>query len=189
MLRLKPLLALSIPVLVFAVVPRQAAAQVTTNTLDTFTLSVMLGVGGSIDESETGVDNPTFQIGGAAVMEEGVEVGFRIGRMGFGSDEVLGEVFDADLTYLTFAGEYIFGEATYQSGLFIGLGLYRFSGTELFTAQSISTTKPGLTLGVTGEFDVSRRFGILGELSGHVIPGAPAEVFAAGLVGLAIYLN
>lgn len=189
MLRPKLLVAFSILVLGLVAQPRQAAAQATATTLDTFTLSVMLGVGGSIDESETGLDNFTFQLGGSVVTEANVEVGFRIGQMGFGSDEVLGDAFDVDLTYLTVAGEYTYGEATYQSGVFIGLGLYRFEAIELFTAQSLSTTKFGLTLGVTGEFDISDRFGILAELSGHAVPGAPAEFFAAGLVGLAIYFN
>jgi hypothetical protein len=187
--RLKLHFVIPILVLALAATPRQARAQATVTTLDTFTLGVMLGVGGSIDESDTGLDNLTFQISGSVVTEPNVEVGFRLGQMSFGSDERLGDVLDSDMTYLTFAGEYTFGEATYQSGMFIGLGLYRFAGTEIFTTKSISTTKFGLTLGVTGEFDLSDRFGILAELSGHAVPGAPAEFFGAGLVGLAIYFN
>lgn len=189
MLRLKAHLVLPILVLATAALPSPAAAQGTTTTLDTFTLGIMLGVGGSIDESDTGLDNLTFQLSGSVVTEQNVEVGFRVGQMTFGSEELLGDVFDSDLTYLTFAGEYTFGETTYQSGVFFGLGLYRFSGTEIFTAESVETTKFGLTLGVTGEFDVSDRFGILAELSGHAVPGGPAEFFGAGLVGLAIYFN
>lgn len=171
-------------------VPGVARAQSTSAAdVHSFTLSIMGGVGGSFDEDRAGFDNPALQLGLSVVSESSVEVAARVGTLGFGSTEAVGRLFDVDLSYATLSGEYTFGEVGYQSGIFFGLGAYRLEGKRLFTGESVSTSRFGVTGGVTGEFDISDRIGFLAELSAHLLPGAEAEVFASGLVGLAIYLE
>lgn len=175
-------------VLALLALPELAEAQASSTTrLNTYTLSIMGGLGGSIDEDESGFDNSAFQLGFSSINERSVKLGARVGSIG--SIDRLGNLFDADLTYATIAGEYLFGEAGYQSGMFLGLGVYRLEGSRLFTGEEISTTTVGLTGGVTGEFDISRRVGILAELSFHGLTQGEAEFFVNGLVGVAIYFK
>lgn len=155
----------------------------------TFTLSLMGGVGASIDEDQAGYDNSALQVGLSVVTEGNVKVAARVGALGFGSTERLGNLLDVDLSYATIAGEYTFGEVAYESGIFFGVGAYRLEGTRAFTGESVSSTRLGVTGGLTGEFDLTRRLGFLAELSLHLVPGGEAEVFTAGLVGLAIYVK
>ncbi len=170
--------------------PGPAGAQAGTSAnVHTFTLSFMGGLGGSIDEDRGGYDNRVLQLGFSVATESSVEVAARVGSQGFGSDEVVGKLLDADLSYATIAGEYTFGERGYESGIFLGFGAYRFEGTRRFTGEAVSSSRVGVTGGLTGEFDVTERIGFLAELSLHLVPGAEAEVFANGLVGLAIYLK
>ena len=91
--------------------------------------------------------------------------------------------------YLTVAGEYLFGESAFQSGLFIGLGAYKFEATDFFTGLEISTTTIGVTGGVTGDFDISSNAAIVGELSFHALPSAEAQFFVGGLVGVQFYFK
>lgn len=168
--------------------PQSAEAQaVSTTNLNTYTVSLMGGLGGSIDEDESGYDNSALQLGLSVVTERSVKLGARVGTLG--SIERMGNLFDADVTYVTIAGEYVFGETGYQSGIFVGLGVYQVEGTRVFTREAVDTTTVGLTGGVTGEFDVSRRFGILAELGFHGLTQGEAEFFATGMVGLAIYIK
>ncbi len=185
---LRPLLGALAAVVALILVPEHADAQASSTTeLNTFTVSLMGGLGGSIDSSESGYDNSTIQLGLSSVPSQAVKLGLRIGRLG--SMERLGNVLDADLTYLTVSGEYLFGEAGYQSGVFLGLGVYELEGTRRLFDDAFSTTTAGLTGGVTGEFDISRRFGILAELSFHGLVRGDDQFFATGLVGLAYYIK
>ena len=72
---------------------------------------------------------------------------------------------NADLTYATVGGEYLFNEGYYTSGVYLGLGWYGLDGGEL--AESDSEGSIGLALGLTGDFAITKRFSILVELSGH----------------------
>ncbi len=185
---LKTSLGLLVTLAALIALPEPADAQASSTTrLNTYTLSFMGGIGGSVDENNSGYDNSSFQVGFSVVPERSVKLGARVGQIG--SIDRLANLFDADLTYATFSGEYLFGESGYQSGVFLGLGVYQLDGNRLFTGESVSTTTVGLTGGVTGEFDVSRRFGILAELSFHGLAKGDAEFFANGLVGLAVYFR
>lgn len=153
--------------------------------LEDFTISFMGGIGGSVDEDDPGYDNTALQLGGSFSTDKNTVVGLRLGRIEFGNDERLGNLFDAQVTYLTLAGEYRFSESYYESGLFFGLGFYDIEGTRPLLGEQ-SETRIGMTGGATGDFDVTERIAIVAELVGHVVPGAEAEFFATGLVGGAL---
>lgn len=165
-----------------AAVPAPAAAQ----ELFTFTASALGGIGGAFDvERGDGVGNPSYQLGFSVVKEPRTLVGVRLGRVDFGNDR-FGDLFNADLTYLTVAGEYRFEESFYDSGLYLGLGGYQLQGTRL-GGSSGDRTAIGLAFGVTGEFTLTRRVGILVELSGHYADLDQAKFFGLGHAGVAFH--
>ena len=154
--------------------------------LYTFTASVLGGLGGSLD-ADPGDDlgNTGFQLNLTMVTEPRTQVGFRLGRLGLDSQDRFGSLSEADLSYVTVAGEYRFPQSYYESGLYLGLGGYRLEGTR--GGQDESDTAVGLTLGVTGEFKVTQWLGVLVELSGHYADLDEAQFFALGHAGLAIH--
>ncbi len=105
-------------------------------------------------------------------------VGIRLGSTDVGGDQV-GALANPTLRYATVAGEYRFNELYYESGVFMGLGLYQLSG------GGESEEGVGLTLGVTGEFPVNERFSVVLELSGHYADLDAASTHATLHAGLA----
>lgn len=151
--------------------------------LYTFSASAMIGVGGSPDaERGDGVDQSTFQLGLSMLTEPQTFVGLRYGEIGF-DDGPLGDLFDADLTYLTLSGEYKFDENFYDAGIYIGLGGYRLEGRRAGAGRD-GETALGMSLGATGDFPITRRFGVLVELSGHYTDLDETQFFAMGHVGV-----
>ena len=189
MSRSQSLLIAAVAAITLLAAPGQASAQAAAGINHTFSLSLLGGLGGSIDEDGPGFDNSTLQLGGSVVMEGNVEVGVRLGQMDFGGDRALGRLLDAELSYATIAGEYGFGETGYQSSIFIGIGLYQLEGIEVGTGLARDETRVGLTLGVTGDFDLTRRLGIVAELSAHALPSGEAQFFGSALVGVAAYFK
>lgn len=181
------ILLVAVAVLLAASAPVSAQTSSTGNYV--FKVGLMGGAGGSIDEDKPGYGNSAFQLHGSVVLESNSQVGLRIGSLDLGSDQPLGDLFDAGLTYLTVAGEYTFGEMGYVSSLFAGIGVYELEGTHQLTGAAVSNTRVGLTLGATGEFNISKSFGVVGELSAHALPSGEAQFFASGMVGLAYYFK
>lgn len=143
---------------------------------DTFSASVLGGLGGALDEEpDAGVTNPSFQLGFAWQTDDNTRVGLRLGQLDFGS-ETVNTVREGDLTYFTLAGEYRFTESYYESGLYLGVGGYRLEGVEGLTP--FDDTAIGLAAGVTGEFTVTRRWAILVELSAHYADLDRIQIFA-----------
>lgn len=149
-----------------------------------YTASLLGGVGGSFDaDPDPGFGNPGFQLGFSWLTERKTHVGVRLGRLDFGSDR-LESLVDSDLTYLSLAGEYRFTESYYESGVYLGLGLYSVDGTPVTVGASDGDSGLGLVLGVTGEFPINRRFAILVDVAGHFADIDGAQTFATGLVGV-----
>lgn len=153
----------------------------------TFTVFGGAGFGGSLDaDPGDGIDHTSWQVGAAMVTEPRTMVGVRIGQIGFGGDEPLESLFDADLTYLTLGGEYKFDQTYYEAGMYLAVGGYQLEGTEAGGADRDDTSF-GLALGVTGEFPITRRFGVLVEFSGHYTDLDAAQFFAMGHAGVAVH--
>lgn len=168
---------------VLLLAPAGASAQ----QLYSFTLSAAAGFGGSIDaEPGDGIDSGTFQLGAAFVTEPQTLVGLRYGRIGFDSAEPFEDLFDADLSYWTLAGEYKFDQSYYEAGIYVGVGAYQLEGTDAGGA-SRDETAVGLSIGATGEFTITRRFGVVVELAGHYTDLDRAQIFATGVGGLAFH--
>jgi len=165
--------------------PAVAQAQDTYN----FTASLAGGLAGSTDaEPGDGLDNPALQVGFNLVTEPRTRLAFRLGRFDLDSDQRFGSLRDAELTYVTVAGEYRLRESFYESGVFLGLGAYRLEGTPLFGGEG-EQTAAGLNLGVLGEFEITRRFSFLLELSGHYVDLDEANLFALGLAGVSFHFR
>lgn len=164
-------------------VPGAASAQ----QLYSFTLSGMAGFGGSLDaDPGDEITLGSYQLGAAMVTEPRTLVGVRYGRIAFDADQPLEGLFDADLTYLTLAGEYKFDHSFYEGGMYVGIGGYRLEGVDAFGAGEDDTSF-GLAVGVTGEFPITRRFGVLVEFAGHYTDLDRAQLFATGQAGLAVH--
>jgi hypothetical protein len=152
----------------------------------TFTAALLGGLGGSFDANPGDkLDNTGYQLNLAMVTEPRTHVGIRLGNLALDSEDRFGSLTDADLSYVTVAGEYRFAEAFYESGIYAGLGGYRLEGTS--GGKNQSDTSIGLTVGVTGEFRVTRWLAVLVELSGHYVDFDEAQFFAMGHGGIAVH--
>lgn len=157
--------------------------------LYSFTGSLLLGLGGSFDENDAGFGNPSFQLGFSNVIEKRTHVGFRLGYIGFGSNDYVGELKGADLAYLNVSGEYRSAKSSFsgsfvESGVYIGLGGYQLSG-ETDDGASESGTSIGLVLGLTGDIEITPSFAVRIELSGHILSSDVARYFGLAQVGVA----
>lgn len=187
----KRFLAVSALLLCVLAMPGSAAAQ---GAYD-FTIGVMGGIGGATDgEPDSGIGNIGLQVLFAAEKDSNTRFSARLGTMDLDTED-FDDVFffntsDATLTYLTLSGEYMFTEPNYESGIFIGLGLYEvtdvpaFSGND-FVIDEESTI--GLTLGATGDFQLNERWSILGEISGHYADLDYGRFFVMGHVGIGFH--
>lgn len=152
----------------------------------TFTVGLLGGLGGSIDaDPGNSLDNTGYQLNLAMITEPRTHVGVRLGRLNLDSDQSFGSLTDAELSYATVAGEYRLPESWYESGLYIGLGGYRLKGVRDF--QDHTENAIGLSVGVTGEFPVTKWLGLLVELSGHYVDFDEQQLFAMGHAGVAIH--
>ncbi len=155
----------------------------------TWTVSLLGGAGGSVDEG--GSADLAGQVGGALQVERLQSVWMRVGQLDFDTGDEAGSLADAEVRYVNLGGEYQFHEGYYASGLFLGLGAYRLEAIELgaggVPVRETDDTALGLVLGVSGEFQVSPSFAFLVELSGHVLDNQDARVLGMGLAGIALH--
>lgn len=157
----------------------------------TFTATGLLGLGGSIDESDSGFGNFNWQLGFASSLAENTRFGVRLGGLEWGSSDRLGPLGGPSLLYLTLAGEYressgSFSGGFMEPGVFLGLGFYRLEG---MVSEELEETDEslGLVVGVTGDMHLNskRTLGLRLELAGHYTNLDSAQLFAVVGVGLA----
>ncbi len=153
-----------------------------------YTVFGSFGLGGAPgSDTDDSLGNNGYQLGFSLVTEPRTHLGLRLGELSF-DDEPQGGLLDADLTYLTLGGEYRFRETYYDSGIYLALGGYRLEGTDAL-GNSDEETAVGLALGLTGEFDINRRFGVLVELSGHYTDLDAFDLLVLGHIGLAVHFR
>lgn len=174
--------AISAALLLGVLVPSPGAAQ----DHYTYTISALGGFGGSLGDDDAGLGNRTLGLGLSLLREDRVHIGLRLVEIEFDEGVMLGRLTDASLRYLTAGGEYRFLESYYESGLFIGVGLYDLEGFDA-EAQLDSESGVGIVLGVTGEFEINRRFGFVVEFMGHLTSMEDSNVFASGHAGIAVH--
>jgi hypothetical protein len=164
--------------------PGTAGAQV----LDSYTLSLSGGLGGSFDaDPDPGLSNTTVQLGFSMALDKSTLFVARVGQLDLDDPEGFGSLTGADLTYVTVGGEYRLRRSLYDSGLFLGLGGYRLEGTHRATGASEDDTALGIVLGVSADFPITRRISILSELSGHYADLDEAQFFGMLHVGVALH--
>ncbi len=169
---------------VFALLAGPASAQ----DLKPFRVSLFSGLGGSFNSAaDTGFDNSSFQLGFAWARDQITLVGVRYGQLdldhGIPGEAGIPAELGAELTYITIAGEYVFSEGYYDSGIYLGLGLYELEGTK--SLRGLDETAIGVTVGVTGEFPITDRWVVLVEISGHYADLSRINLFGMGHAGLA----
>jgi hypothetical protein len=148
--------------------------------------SAFIGLGGPIssgDDDSSSLDNSSYQLGFSWISDTDILVGVRYGQVDFGDDEGIGGRSGSDLTYATIGGEYLFNEGYYTSGVYLGLGWYDVGEDDLGVIESDSAI--GFALGLTGDFQLTQRFSILVELSGHYTDLDDADLLAMGHAGVA----
>jgi hypothetical protein len=173
-------------VLVSLAQPAAAAAQ----DLYNWSVAVMGGVGGSVDvkPGSRSFSNASWQVEGLVLTEHRTYLGVRVGQLTLGGkDTLFGSRTGADLSYVTIAGQYMYEESYYDSGVYLGLGAYRLGGNDAVTGASASKTVAGGVLGLTGDFRASRRLSVVIEVSGHYIDIRNAHIFAMAHGGLAFH--
>lgn len=158
-----------------------------------FTIGVMGGIGGATDaEPDSGLTNLGLQVLFGIKKDNNTRFSIRAGTMELDDDGAVGlfGAVDTNLTYLTLSGEYLYTEPSYESGIFVGLGLYEvsdgleFDGT---TFRSFDESTVGLTLGASGDFQIGDHWSVLGELSGHYADLDYARFFVMAHVGFGFH--
>lgn len=165
-------------VVAFSLSASAAGAQQTRH----FSFGVLTGIGSALDADDADANNFSLQVNLAFLTELKTQIGVRLGTIEFDSSDRLDSLMGGDLTYLTIAGEYRFSESFFESGLFLGVGIYELDGvTPAGVAESQSAI--GLTAGVSGEFPVNPRWSVLVELVAHRAEFDAAKLFGSAAVG------
>jgi len=154
-----------------------------------FSVGVLGGIGGPLDadDPDPGTSQRSLQLQLGLVTEPRTLLELRVGRIEFDDADRLGDFFAPELEYATISGEYRFYKNWYDSGIFLGLGGYRLSGnTRDFGGGSHEETAVGLTAGVTGEFEITQHFALLGELTGHYVDLEENNIFATAMGGFSV---
>lgn len=154
----------------------------------TFTVGALAGVGGSVD-ADPGDDlsNPAFQLLAALLTDTKTHLVVRAGHQDLGGDDLFGSLTDAGMDFLTIAGEYRYDHHFYESGIYLGLGGYRLAGDHFFSGEATTETSFGVVLGLTGEFELTRRLGFAIDLAGHWANFDDAQIFVMGQAGIVIH--
>lgn len=156
----------------------------------TYTVGGLLGIGGSLDETDAGFSNPTWQLLFTSDIAEKTYFAARVGGIHWGSDDQVAEVTGPSLYYVTLAGEYRETRASFsggfvEPGVYIGLGFYSLDGSDE-EGESLSETAPGLAVGVTGDIPLNAKRNLVMrmELAGHYAALGAAQLFGTVHLGL-----
>ncbi|HVT61474.1 MAG TPA: hypothetical protein VHR45_24140 [Thermoanaerobaculia bacterium] len=172
-------------VLLLLLLPAAASAQ----DVYTWTAGLLGGIGGSTDvKPGSNFGNPSFQLDLIRVTEPRTQVGLRLGNISLSGQHDFGALHRASLAYATLAGEYLFDEGYYTSGVYVGIGGYRLRGTGQ-DGRSQDKTSAGGTFGLTGEFKIRRWVGVLVELSGHYTDLKDSHIFGMAHAGFSLHFR
>ena len=154
----------------------------------TFTLGALGGLGGSIDaDPGDSLANTTYQLTAGLLIEHKTHLVVRAGHLNLDDDAVFESLTDAGLDYVNIAGEYRYDHGFYESGLYFGLGGYFLDGNPLSGGDSERDTSFGVVLGLTGDFELTRRLSFVIDIAGHWANLDTAQTFVTGQLGLAFH--
>lgn len=153
----------------------------------TFLVGVLGGIGGAFDGADdTSFDHRALELQFGVLTNDRTYAMVRAGRLSFDEELAVGGLVEAELEFLTVAGEYRFRQPSYDFGMYLGLGGYRLTGREP-GLQDVDETALGLAFGLTGDFDVTRHLSVVGEFSAHYAFLERADLYGLGLFGLAAH--
>lgn len=147
--------------------------------------SLLFGLGGSYDEDQSGLGNSGYQLGLSLGVARRTKVGVRVGEIGYDTGDFVGSVANPDFSYITIGGEYTFSERYYESGIYFALGAYELDGLQ--GGLPFEDTTIGVAVGITGEFEITRRLGFVIEGAGHFADFGVARYFITFHGGLAYH--
>lgn len=154
----------------------------------TFTVGALGGLGGSLDANPgDSLSNTAYQLTAALITEPKTHLALRVGHLNLDDDEIFEELTEAGLDYVNISGEYRYDHAFYESGVYFGLGGYRLEGNPLDGGETRTDTSFGLVLGLTGEFELTRRLSFVIDLAGHWANLDDAQTFVTGQAGVAFH--
>ena len=148
-----------------------------------WSVGVLGGIGGPLDadDPDPGTSQRLTEIQVGVFTEPRTMLELRVGKIDFDEADRIGRFLAPEIEFATLAGEYRFYRNFYDSGIFLGLGGYRLSGS---SDSGNDETAIGLTAGVTGEFEIVNHFSLIGEVTGHYVDFDEAQLFATAAAGL-----
>ena len=156
----------------------------------TYTIGGLVGVGGSLDETDAGFGNPAWQITFTSDIAEKTYFAARVGGMHWSGEDQVAEMFGPTLYYVVLAGEYRETRASFsggfiEPGVYIGLGFYSLEGEDEL-GESLSESAPGLAIGLTGDIPLNGKRNIVlrTELAAHYAALETAQLFGVVHLGL-----
>jgi hypothetical protein len=154
----------------------------------TFTVGALGGIGGSVD-ADPGDDlsNTSYGLMAGLLTDTKTHLMVRAGHLALDKNDLFESLTDAGLDYLTIAGEYRYDHNFYESGVYLGLGGYRLDGNPITGGGSSAETSFGVVLGLTGEFEITRRLGFAIDLAGHWANFDDAQIFVTGQAGIVVH--
>jgi hypothetical protein len=153
----------------------------------TFAVGLLGGIGGSIDgHGEQDYDHRALEATFGMLTNDNTIVVVRVGQLELEDDLSEEGLLDAELRFVTIAGEYRFKQPAYDYGIYLGLGGYELDGDE-FPGTEPEDTTLGLAFGVTGEFDISRHFSAVVEFAAHYAFLDRSNVYGLALGGVAVH--
>ena len=171
---------------VFLLATALAATPASASDLYNFTASLFGTVGGALDVAgeDPGLDQTGFQLGFAWKTQPKAQVGVRLGQVDMEGEQLEG-LFDPELSYATIGGEYRYRESYYDSGVFLGLGVYQLEG--IVGGAATDDSSIGINLGASGDFPITKRMSFLAEISLHYADLEYAQSFAFAHFGLGFH--
>lgn len=153
----------------------------------TYLVGVLGGLGGAFEgAADDSLDHSALEVELGVLTNDRTWAVARVGRLRFDDELAVGGLVEAELEFVTVAGEYRFRQPSYDFGMYLGLGGYRLAGRDP-GARDRDQTALGLAFGVTGDFDVTRHFSVVGEFAAHYAFLDRADLYGLGLVGLAAH--
>jgi hypothetical protein len=152
-----------------------------------FTVALMAGLGGSFDaEPDPGLAESSFLVQAGMITEPRTLVSIRAGQLELKGDEGFEGYTDADLEFVNIAGEYRFRQSYYDYGIYLGVGYYKVTG-DLRIGGDASESDLGAVFGLTGDFDITPHFSIVGDVSAHYAFLDSASLFGMAHLGVAFH--
>jgi len=155
-----------------------------------YSISGLVGVGGSLDETDAGFGKPSWLVTFTSDIADKTYFAARLGGIHWSSEDQVGDTIGPSLLYVTLAGEYRETRASFsggfvEPGVYIGLGFYSLDGNDEEGA-GVSESAPGLVVGLTGDIALNskRNLAMRIEISGHYAALDSAQLFGMVHLGL-----